>query len=168
MDAGPGPITIPAVRLGLYRVAALVLLATAVGCAEQKRVYQVDVFNYTPSLICIGLVKTGSDPEAGWQSPEDVALRVPQMMDRHWGTIVEPGKSASIGPVRGRFKPKGEAYLRVYQGDPIIEDLLTYSRGSPQRLDLWLEPGVRSAFIVNERAGRLDAVPLRVPPELSQ
>lgn len=142
----------------------LMLLAlSVVGCTETRH-YQVILRNDTAEALTIGL--TGGMPDRIWNSPEDLAIGSPQDTDRSWGKVVPAGKLANTPMVKGKFMKGDPAFLRVYgNGDQEHLDfsrLLAISRGSANRLDLRLFPGV-NYFIVREEAGVLQGLRLEHP-----
>jgi hypothetical protein len=138
-----------------YSVLCVALLGMSVGCMSEKRVYQVSVRNDLAEPITVWLVKEYGLVEAGWESPEDVAVENPITDDRMPAITVPPGKTASRGPIEGRFdKFKGRAYLRVYLGTPTLTEMLAMGKDSLSRLDLLLQPGA-NAYVVNEQVGRI-------------
>src|SRR5438552_12672165 len=74
----------------------LCLLLT--GCHNyESRTYDVTVHNRTAEPITIWLTKDGPPYEAGWLSPEDLAIESPRQNENReiGGVIVAAGKSAS-------------------------------------------------------------------------
>jgi hypothetical protein len=145
-------------RTGLSCITILLLL-WATGCARPlaKASFEVEVQNNTLVPLSMGLVKSGGPGEDGWTSPSDIAIGAPHFSERKWGTLLPPNQKTVVGPLEGRFNPGSSAVLRVYAGDLTVEELLTYSRGDGDRLDLYLMPG-RSAFVIERaRDGRLTA-----------
>jgi hypothetical protein len=147
----------PAMRYAL----ALLLAALACGCGNPTYLYEVQVKNGTKQPLSVGLVKAGRDAIERWAGPEHIAIGAPELMDRKWGFLVQPGFATALPPVEG---PVG-GRLRVYVGDRPIKELLTVNQGDPDRLDIVLTPG-RSAYEVHTRTGKLqaDTVPWTEPP----
>jgi len=138
-----------------YSVLCVALLGMSVGCMSEKRVYQVSVRNDLAEPITVWLVKEYGPVEAGWESPEDVAVENPITDEVLPAIKVPPGKTASRGPIEGRFdKFKGRAYLRVYLGTPTLTEMLAMGKESLSRLDLLLQPGA-NAYVVDEQVGRI-------------
>ena len=149
----------------IFRSIALAAMAMTMSACTQaaKATFQVQVINKTPGPISVALVKDaplGHRPavEEGWAAPEDVALGAPQLSERHWGRLVQPGQAILIGPLTGEF-PRGiYAALRVYEGNHTIGELVAFNQEDPDRLDVILEQGL-SAFIIERKDRRLQAVP---------
>lgn len=137
-------------------VALSALLLLAGGCAAPKQTFQLELLNATNRPISIGLVKNGPPVEEGWTSPSEIAINAPQLTDRRWGMLIEPGQTAVIGPKTGRFPSGTLAILRAYAGNPTIEELLAYGRDDPDRLDIYLWPG-SSSYVIDTLDGRLKA-----------
>ena len=132
----------------------LLLLVSAVGCAE-NHTFRVAVRNETERPVTAGLAKDGGRYEPQWAAPEDVVVRTRSENERGWDSVVvPPGETRSAGPVTGDFAGDARAVLRVYAGDLELSEVLSVSRGSPDRLDVPLEPG-RNAIVVREEKGRL-------------
>jgi hypothetical protein len=127
-----------------------------VGCTGEKRTYWLSVTNKAYHPITIGQVKDGPPYEDMWAKPEELAIRKARAGDQLWGVVVPPGKTASAGPIIGIFGPTDSAWLRVYAGEPSFSELLSMSRGHPNRLDLRMYPG-DNAFVVTEERGSLVA-----------
>jgi hypothetical protein len=117
-----------------------------VGCGGKTHTFDVAVSNETAAPITVWLTKTGGAYEKHWRSPEDLAIESPRG-SRIAGVKIPAGQSAATGPVKGKFEPGSVAILRVYAGDYSFSDLLAVSRGSPNRADVTLYPGV-SRFTV--------------------
>jgi len=145
-----------AIRYGAMRtIPVIALLCTLVGCAA-RQTYQVSVANRSGEPITFGLVKQGDPFERQWMSPE-FAARVNEKPNAAMWAALPPGKTAHTEPVRGRFYKGAEAYLRIYQGDLKLVDILAISRGQPNRLDIPLHPGL-NRFVVSDKEGEFTAV----------
>ena len=126
------------------------------GCSSTRtEVFEVTVKNNTRQPLSAGLVKNGPI-ESHWNAPSQIAIHEPTMVKKHWGTLIEPGQTATLGPQNGKFSEGIVAFLRVYMGDETIEELLSVSSNSPLRVDVPLYPG-KSAFVITYEAGRLKA-----------
>lgn len=135
----------------------LLLLVVGTGCYTEQRAYQVSVHNQLAQPITCWMVKEDGPQENGWLSPEDIGVANPVSDDRLPDVIVPAGKTASCGPILGKFdKERGRAYLRVYAGTPTLTEMLAIGRNSMSRLDLLLEPGP-NAFTIDAPAGILTA-----------
>lgn len=135
----------------------LVFAALALaGCTStHTRVYDIQVRNETDVPITIWLTKDAPPFDAGWRSPEQVALRAPGHDERIGGMVVPPGKTAFTGELKGRFVEHSYAWLRVYEGQyKRFSDLLSVSSKSPLRVDYPLDPG-RNLLVVRHAEGRL-------------
>ena len=143
--------TIAFMRFALPLLTALLLAA---GCAE-TRTFQIAVRNQTSQPITVGVAKEGGKYEPQWQAPEDAVVRTDGRDERGWDSVViAPGDTGSAGPVTGDFSGGAVAMLRVYAGELKLSDVLSISRGSPNRVDVALDEG-RNAIIVREEAGKL-------------
>jgi hypothetical protein len=127
---------------------ASMLLVLLTGCATQTRSFTVVVKNDTPHELTLVLTKDGGPVETNWISPEDSATLTPQRDELPVSSVVVPaGKVAQIGPVKGRFDPGGRALLRVYAGAFDLDQMLTFPRGDPMRIDVVLHDGL-NRFVV--------------------
>lgn len=106
----------------------------------------------------VGLAKEGSPYEDAWARPEDIAndiaARGPTPNTWEWGVPVQPGQTGDVGKVRARLDRGSVAFVRVYAGSKSLDDFLAISRGSPNRLDVPLEPG-ENRLVITEGDGRL-------------
>jgi hypothetical protein len=139
--------------------ALLILLTSAVGCSQPlaRAAFGVEVTNNTLTPLSIGLVKSNGPMEDGWASPSDVMIGAPHLSERKWGTVLPSKQKIVLGPLEGQFNPGSSAVLRAYAADVTIEELNAYSRGDPDRLDVYLMPGHSSYVIERSRDGRLTA-----------
>lgn len=134
----------------------------AVGCGPKEEKFAIEVHNATKGPLTIGLAKERGGPyEYLWATPEEAAMeRVVPAQDpkapRNWGLPVAAGKTAFTGSIAGRFQGEARPMLRVYGGDLTLEHILAVERGSRDRLDLSLTPGM-NVFWIDERDGRLSA-----------
>jgi hypothetical protein len=134
----------------------VVLLGVAlllVGCVP-KESYQVDLTNELDEPITAWLTKSGPPYEGPWRPPEEVALQRPGEEELLGGVVVPAGKAAYTPEMKGQFYPDMDAILRVYVGERTMSELLSMSRGSPDRVDVVLKPG-KNRLVVREREGRL-------------
>ncbi|CAN5683858.1 hypothetical protein BH09PLA1_BH09PLA1_24620 [soil metagenome] len=135
----------------LLSLAAIFLVAG--GCADaQKRSYAVEVKNESRMPVTVWLTKDGPVYEDKWKSPEDLAIETRRAGEMIAGVVVPPGKTASVGPLEGKFAPYSNAILRVYVGQHNFSELLAISKGAPDRRDLELTQG-RNSFQVVDRNG---------------
>jgi hypothetical protein len=152
-------------RLSIVCTAMLLLL----GCGGKTQTYDVSVSNDTPAPITVWLTKDGGPYEKHWRSPEDLAMDSPRG-SRIAGVKIPAGQSATTGRIKGRFEQGGGAILRVYAGDYNFSELLAVSRGSPNRADVPLYPGVNRFSITRDAKGVVvkpaeDWVPREQPRE---
>jgi len=129
--------------------AAMLLL---VGCGGKVRTFDVSVSNDTTQPITVWLTKDGPPQEKTWRSPEDLAIESPAGA-RIAGVTIPPGQSAATGKVKGRFAEGTVAILRVYGGDYTFSELLAVSRGSPNRADVPIYPGVSRFSVTRDAKG---------------
>ena len=151
--------------IGLLAVAAA---AVALGGCAQTRTYQVAVRNETSQPITLGFAKEEGGPyEPQWATPEQVAIESPSYSDRSWDSVVvPPGRTGVAGPIEGKFDGSARAFLRVYEGELKLNDVLAVSRGSPRRVDVPLAAG-KNALIVHEDAGKLAVERVQLSPKKS-
>jgi hypothetical protein len=136
-------------------------LALLVGCT-QTQTYSVSVRNNLAGPVTVCLTKAGGPAEAGWESPEELAgPEHPASDERPPGVVVPAGKVAVLPPTPGEFyrDPRAHAVLRVYAGTPRLSAMNAVSRGSADRLDVPLQPGVNRLVVQVSDAGRMEAVP---------
>src|SRR5262245_49640716 len=94
----------------------LLLLFLPACTAARKQSFEISVKNETGHALSLGLVKNGPPSEDGWIAPHEVAMMAPQLADRHWGWVLNPGEAKTFGPYTGHFDPGTHAILRVYGG----------------------------------------------------
>ena len=133
-------------------IALLGLVALLVGCGGRSQSYRVIVHNESPRSVTVWLAKSGPPEEAGWKSPETIAIESLGSDEPLGGVIIPPGKTGETGTVRGRFPEGVDAILRVYLGQHTLDDLLAISRDSPNRIDVVLAPG-RNELTVRDHRG---------------
>ncbi|MFI5377743.1 MAG: hypothetical protein ACHRHE_00435 [Tepidisphaerales bacterium] len=138
---------------------AVCLATVLVGCVGDPPAteFVVEVMNISPEPVSAGLVKTREPKEEGWTAPADVAIHSPELGDRHWGELIRPGETKVLGPRKGHFQPGSVAVLRVYGGNPTIDELMAVGTSDPDRVDVLLAAG-RSSYVMTIRSGRLVAV----------
>ncbi len=141
----------------LMRFALPLLMFTMIGCAP-ARTYDVKVRNDLNQPITVWLTKNGPPAEANWLSPEQIAMGENPAGGRVAGSPVPSGKTAETGKIRGKFEAGAQAVLRIYLGQPTLDELLAMSPQSQTRIDVILPPG-QSSLIVREQAGKLVAEP---------
>jgi hypothetical protein len=147
------------------RYVPLLLALFLIGCGPTTVRYQVFLKNETPDALTIGLAKNGGAGDPLWESPEEMAIDNPGT-ERTWGVIVPPGKTADTPVVKGKFYNGEMAFLRIYGNGELshldFSRLLAISRGSPNRLDLRLEPGP-NFFLIREEGGMLSGLRIDRP-----
>ena len=126
------------------------------------RSFEISVKNETARPLSVGLVKNGPPTEAGWIAPHEVAMMAPQLTDRKWGLVINPGETKVLGPHSGKFQQDVQAILRIYAGTPTIEEMLAFSRSDPERLDIYLWPG-KSGYVIRYDGGRISFVSTEEP-----
>ena len=137
------------------------ILPLLAACATPKQTYQVQLHNLCAKPICVGLIKqvppgVRLELEEGWTSPENILRAAPALADRHWGTLIQPGQTTVIGPAVGSFPPEVYAALRIYEGNATVEELTTYRRTDPDRLEIMLWPG-KCSYVISKANGKLAA-----------
>ena len=136
----------------------LLFVASLVGCqSAEKRTYDLIVRNATEAPIVVWLTKDGPPFEKDWLSPEDIAIESPKSPDRLGGVAVDPGKTAVSGARTGRFAKSTLAVLRIYDSPTSISDILSTSRNSSRRVDVYLDPG-RTRLVVRREGDRVVAL----------
>ena len=139
----------------MKRFLYLLLLLLPACTHYDTKTFEISVKNETVRPLSLGLVKNGPPTEQGWIAPHEVAMMAPELSDRKWGWVLQPGQSKTFGPYSGRFAPQVQAILRIYAGTPTIEEMITFSRDDPERLDIYLWPG-KSAYVIRHASGRLE------------
>ncbi len=141
------------------------LILIIAGChSYETRTYDVSVKNNSAGPITVWLTKNGEPYEAGWLSPEDIAVESPKQTDRAIGGVVIPqGKSADTGPRNGQFGPGTRAVLRVYGGQLNFDQILANSSGSKNRVDVDLPSG-KSSYIVTGANSAIEVQPAQQAP----
>ena len=148
----------------------LVLLFLAVGCATETRSFNLAVKNDTAQSISMWTVKEHGPPEDGWLSPEQIAV-IPNgpSDDKLPREIIKPGQAAvNRIPIKGEFdKESGEAYVRIYEGVPTLNQMLAMDKGSLNRLDIRIQPG-NNSFVIEDDNGIMRAKEAPLPKQWTQ
>lgn len=133
------------------------LLLILTGCTyTTTRKYDISVRNETGHPITLWLTKDGPPVEAGWRTPEQVALATLSSDERIGGVVVPAGKTAYTGEVKGEFISTASAWLRIYDGQyKSISMLLAVSPRSRDRVDYALFPG-KNQLVVKVVEGKLE------------
>jgi hypothetical protein len=146
----------PTRALVLLVSVAVLLAFIGGGCSPtQTRTFDVTVRNQTPGPLTLSLAKDGPPYEPAWATPEDVATESPKLREdwrRTQGGMkaVPSGRVADVRGLTGKFESGTHAYLRVYAGELTISEMLSKSPGSPDRVDVPLQPGTNEITIVTE------------------
>lgn len=144
----------------LMALGAVLLLSGGVGCSQTQH-YDLAVRNQTPQPLTIWLTKNGPEDEPAWRSPEEIAIG--QVMTRGGpvaGVVIQPERVATT-KIDGKFAGDTRAILRIYRGQLGINEILAISNGSPDRLDIYLPPGVSRILVQDTDAGRLKITPVK-------
>ena len=133
------------------------LMLTCLGCGSARtETYDINVKNATDGPVTISLAKEGAPYEPAWASPEDLAISSPRYQERGGMSVIPAGKTATVNKLTGRFERNAQGYLRVYSGDLTLSEMLSRSRGSPNRVDVPLVPG-RNDITVIDKGGHIAA-----------
>jgi hypothetical protein len=131
----------------------------AVGCAS-RQTFDVTVTNRVGDPITVWMTKakpaSGDQYERGWMPPEVVAVGTVGSSRSLGGVAVEPGETAHTS-LTGTIASDDVAILRVYRAAD-LNAILALNRGSPDRLDIPLDPGKTDIDIVRQN-GQLVDVP---------
>jgi hypothetical protein len=140
---------------GTFRASLFVLLL-ATGC-QTAQTFDVVVTNklHEPITVWITRLQPTQDPQ--WEPPEVAAVGTTET-HKLGGVMLEPGEAAQR-VVTGYFSSDDLAMLRIYRSTD-LNDILAIGRGSPDRVDLPLDPGLTDldVMILN---GQLVAEPHR-------
>jgi hypothetical protein len=149
---------LPMIQLRLPVLCVLISLF-AVGCASRHE-YEVTVTNRLSDPITVWMTKAkptnGDDYERGWMPPEVAAVGNLGSSGTLGGVVVQSGETAHTDIV-GTIDNDDVAILRVYQAAD-IDSILSISHGSPDRLDIPLDPGKTDIDILLQ-GGQMQDVP---------
>ena len=141
------------IRNSLFLVSVFCCLM-AVGCASQQS-FDVTVTNRLSEPISVWMTKAkpvkGDQYENGWMPPEVLAVGNTQKLG---GVAIEPGATAHAA-VTGKFASDNVAVLRVYRAVD-LNAILAIDRGSPDRLDIPLNPGKIDIDILRQDGQLID------------
>ena len=127
-----------------------VICAVSGGCHNvQTRQYDITVKNDSTKTVILWLTKNGPPWEAGWKSPEDLAIESPRADEPFPFQTVPAGKTATANNIKGQFSPGVDAMVRIYIGQHTFDELLAIGRDSPYRIDLKLNPGPNQFRVVD-------------------
>ncbi len=140
-------------------------LLGAPGCFSETRTYSMQVKNDLDTPVSVCVTKAHSPPELGWEAPEDLILPPHAPSEQKPpGMVIPPGKTLTAPPFKGKFDPdRGQAFLRVYMGEPSLTQMNAISVGSPDRLDVPLDPGHNRIIIKPAHDGGMTAVHVTGP-----
>jgi len=139
----------------LVSLLAVALFSLACVNTGEKRTFSLEVANNAKTPVTMGLAKLDGVVEVEWESPEDRAIMDPKLTGLGWGTVLPPGRTASLR-VSGRFLPNTRGFLRIYNGDLPLSEILAISKGSRNRIDILLREG-NSAFVITNAGPFLSA-----------
>ncbi|MGD0463212.1 MAG: hypothetical protein ABSB74_12070 [Tepidisphaeraceae bacterium] len=135
----------------LFRAAILLMGLFAVGCSSSQT-YDVTVTNKLSDPITVWMTKeklvAGNTAEPGWASPEELAVGTTET-EHVGGVAIEPGDTGHT-LLKGHIDADDVAVLRVYRASD-LNMILALHRGSPQRLDIPLDPGTTDIDIAKEK-----------------
>lgn len=141
--------------LALVPLLAPLIAATAlVGCTPTAtHRFDVTVRNDTPNPLTLALVKDGPPYEAAWATPEDFAIDASRAREEWAGKTgrlrgLPPGKTAEVVGLTGKFEAGTRAFVRVYNGDLTVSQMLSKAADSPDRVDVILVPGPNELTVV--------------------
>ena len=129
-----------------------------VGCAS-RQTFDVTVTNRLGEPISVWMTKAKPQApencEQGWIPPEVLAVGTTQSQ-RLGGVAIEPGETGHT-VLKGTIAADDVAVLRVYRAVD-LNVILTMTRGSPDRLEIPLDPGITDIDIVKQN-GQMMEVP---------
>ncbi|HEY1923196.1 MAG TPA: hypothetical protein VGG44_10645 [Tepidisphaeraceae bacterium] len=147
----------------LFRAAVLFLATSAVGCSSSQS-FDVTVTDKTSDPITVWMTKeklvAGGAAESGWAPPEQLAVGTTG--DHVGGVAIRPGDTGHT-VLKGHIDSDDVAVLRVYRASD-LNMILTLHRGSPDRLDIPLDPGVTDLDIVTAK-GQIADIPHASPAQ---
>ncbi len=151
----------------LRATVVIVMFMFLSGCGGASRSYEVNVRNESAQPVTVWLTKSTPPYEAAWKPPEQLAIERPGSEELLGGVIIPAGQAGSTGKVTGRFSADTDAILRVYLGEYSISGLLAISRGSPNRIEVILKPGMNNLSVRN-RGGRTVVEPTSSQPAVKK
>jgi hypothetical protein len=138
---------------------AVFVALMATGCATRST-YDVTVTNRLSGPITVWMTKAkpagNGQYERGWMPPEAAAVGTVGPATELGGVAVEPGETAHAN-VTGTIAGDDVAVLRVYRAVD-LNAILALSHGSPDRLDIPLDPG-NTDIDITKQNGQLADVP---------
>src|SRR5437763_1107016 len=100
------------------------------GCSPTRtEEFDITLRNKTPRPLLLNLAKDGPPLQLAWATPEDLSRKTPEIWE-DWKSnrtipLLEPGKTATIHKLTGRFDAGTHAFLRVYAGDLNVAQMLS-------------------------------------------
>jgi hypothetical protein len=147
----------------LFRAGILFLGLSAVGCSSSQT-FNVTVTDKLSEPITVWMTKeklaAGNTAEPGWAPPEQLAVGT--TAEHVGGVAIEPGDTGHT-TLKGHIDADDVAVLRVYRASD-LNMILTLHRGSPDRLDIPLDPGTTDIDIVKDK-GQMADVPHAAPAQ---
>jgi len=129
------------------------------GCAA-RQTFDVTVTNRLSDPITVWMTKakpaSGDEYEKGWMPPEVVAVGTVGSGQQLGGVAINPGETAHT-TLTGTIANDDVAVLRVYRAVD-LNAILGLSRGSPDRVDVPLDPGKTDIDIIRQN-GQIADVP---------
>jgi hypothetical protein len=141
---------------GTFGAAIAALMLTS-GCVT-RQTYDVVVTNDLPHPVTVWLTRLKPSADPQWQPPEVAAVGTTKTQ-KLGGVGLEPGESARR-VVFGKFSGDDVAMLRIYNATD-LDEILAIGHGSPDRLDVPLDPGRTDLDVVMEN-GQLATEPHRM------
>lgn len=137
------------------RILAVLLLGfmlSGIGCTARGN-FDVVVRNDTTEPLSAGFIKAGGPMDPKWTTPAEITILSPQLTDRHWGTLVPAGKAVRIA-ASSSFSPGSAAFIRIYAGDLLVNELVAISPGNPDMVQRPLDNG-QTIVVVKRMDGQL-------------
>lgn len=145
----------PRMRLSFPAAALLLCFGFAsTGCATRTETFDVSVRNEGDQDVVAWLTKVGGPEQEGWRSPESIAIHFVVDDEELGGVIIPPGNTGRTGQQKAKLNPDARAVLRVYRGRMKMAEMLANGTDSPNRADVFLNPGV-NRFVVTDEAAEL-------------
>ena len=135
----------------LFRSGVLLMGLFAVGCSSSQT-FDVTVTDKLSDPITVWMTKeklaANDETEPGWASPEQMAVGTTE--SQHVGGVaIEPGDTGHT-TLKGHIGKDDVAVLRVYRASD-LNMILTLHRGSPDRIDIPLDPGPTDIDITKDK-----------------
>jgi hypothetical protein len=133
----------------IARGVMILMSLAAVGCSSSQT-FDVTVTNRLPDPITVWMTKEVPDkdnPEQGWVPPELLAVGTIET-EKLGGVAIQPGETGHT-VLKGHIVPDNVAILRVYRAID-LNMILATNRGSPNRLDIPLDPGATDIDVIKK------------------